>query len=82
LGGDQRRNLDGENLIVSGWGTTEKGYNREQTHFIYGSKRSCKIEQNVCYLSYGMTKAELITYFLVEHSFRGSLFVGGTSSFP
>lgn len=34
LGGDQKRNLDGQNLIVSGWGTTEKGNNRNRTCFL------------------------------------------------
>jgi hypothetical protein len=31
LGADQNRNLEGQNMIVSGWGTTEKGDIRYHT---------------------------------------------------
>jgi hypothetical protein len=29
MGADQTRNLDGQNLIVSGWGATERGNSSE-----------------------------------------------------
>jgi hypothetical protein len=35
LGADQTRNLDGQNVIVSGWGTTEKGDVRNQTGTLF-----------------------------------------------
>jgi hypothetical protein len=35
LGADQTRNLDGENMIVSGWGTTEKGNIRNQSGTLF-----------------------------------------------
>jgi hypothetical protein len=31
VGNDQRQNLEGQNVIVSGWGTTEKGDIRTHT---------------------------------------------------
>jgi len=35
LGADQKRNLEGQNVIVSGWGTTEKGDIRNHTGMLF-----------------------------------------------
>lgn len=35
MGADQNRNLEGQNVIVSGWGTTEKGDIKNHTGTLF-----------------------------------------------